>query len=951
MGVIFRVAIRNMKRRKSRYILTTITLIIGVALFGGMLIVRDSFRVMFVKDIDNRMGTADILIRESETQDGWFRADDLEDIKDLSHIEQISYRIAGFYVYSSSTPNGTQLYNSTKTAVYGIDIDSDDEKEIGGELYIVDSAVEGDSIEELLDVGLNEYGINTIVITESLQIKLGKDFEAGNQIWILPINYHKVLGKPDKYEEELASNTGLWEKYTVAAIIRDLGEARDFKPETPSTFSSPSLGPCLFADIETTHNLVDGGVNHEGQYNLAAVGIDDVNNNKDVVAAIKDELGNNWRVADLKTDLINDINASVELIMTLFLIFALLSLILSLILILNIFNIIREELEYETGILQSIGASSSETFKVFLIQGVVMGIIGAIIGTICSYFMSYLIFYMTVESLKNIPGEFGEMFADTSGQIILYPYTIAITFAVGLISCILAAIYPSWKASRKPPIENLHLHARKLKREKRHHMRKIISFLLAIMVIVYGAYLIFGIRFNIPLQGTLNETTVSIIGPTLILLGLIGIAAIFAGPITCLFIKIFGPYLKQTKLLTKKNILRYRRRTVLTFSMISVTISYLVGVSVIMGSLREGVQTTVNNVMGCDIRIFTANTPRSFEEELKNIDGVDDVMGISHLSVQLWYEDKNEWIGHGLLDKDWDKSIKAHVLDTETITDHMNATRIFEPRDMTLEEMMDDLSEEKNSIIITENEASYFNLDVGDEILAKFSVGISYPNINDMINDYRGAANENFVTRNMEVIAIVEHFQGFASFGILGQPEDSYNIFISWETYEDIASYHLPGGNTDIIFREKPQSGEEDIDLNTANWFNFSEVYPILESISGIDYYTTRMDYFSPTYNPNLGFDYDNIIENLENINFKSSVVGIRTNSTKKFVDDSYFGEHTLIRKSAEYEGTTMEELLNTRAKVCVIGKTLFNIIRLEQPSFDIGSNLTIFPQLFNSNL
>ena len=76
MGVIFRVAIRNMKRRKSRYILTTVTLIIGVALFGGMLIVRDSVRVMFVKDIDNRMGTADILIRENEWQDGWFTVDE-----------------------------------------------------------------------------------------------------------------------------------------------------------------------------------------------------------------------------------------------------------------------------------------------------------------------------------------------------------------------------------------------------------------------------------------------------------------------------------------------------------------------------------------------------------------------------------------------------------------------------------------------------------------------------------------------------------------------------------------------------------------------------------------------------------------------------------------------------------------------------------------------------------
>ncbi|GAH16644.1 unnamed protein product, partial [marine sediment metagenome] len=47
MGVILKIALRNMKRRKTRYILTTITLILGVSLFGGIMVVSDSFNVIF----------------------------------------------------------------------------------------------------------------------------------------------------------------------------------------------------------------------------------------------------------------------------------------------------------------------------------------------------------------------------------------------------------------------------------------------------------------------------------------------------------------------------------------------------------------------------------------------------------------------------------------------------------------------------------------------------------------------------------------------------------------------------------------------------------------------------------------------------------------------------------------------------------------------------------------
>ena len=79
MGVITKIALRNMKRRKTRYILTTATLVIGVALFGGILIASDSFYAMMLNSMDQQMGTADVLIRTADTENGWFDPDEIDD--------------------------------------------------------------------------------------------------------------------------------------------------------------------------------------------------------------------------------------------------------------------------------------------------------------------------------------------------------------------------------------------------------------------------------------------------------------------------------------------------------------------------------------------------------------------------------------------------------------------------------------------------------------------------------------------------------------------------------------------------------------------------------------------------------------------------------------------------------------------------------------------------------
>ncbi|MFW9942032.1 MAG: ABC transporter permease, partial [Candidatus Thorarchaeota archaeon] len=932
MGVILKIALRNMKRRKARYILTTITLVISVALFGGVMIVSDSFNKMFLDTIDKQMGTADILVRSANTTNGWFEPNEINsEIESIKHVEHVAYRISGFEVHVSATDSGNQVDNSTRTGVNGIDILDPDERKLGGEPYILDSVegADGDTVEELLEYVDPINNDKVLVISESLKIELGKDFKAGDSVWVFPFNGTALGYNP--------SNTGTWLEYTVVAVIRDIGEARDFDPENPSASSMFEEGPGIFANINNTHDLVDGTEDHTGEYNLCVVGVDDIYSVSYVAGKIESKLealndGKDWRVNDLKSDSLQMIETTMASMRTMFMMFGIIALVLSIILMMNVFNIIKKEQEYETGMFQAIGASKSETFRMFLTQGIVMGLIGATIGTICSYFISYVIFSVTLQTIQSIAAQMGG-FSISGFSIVLLPTTLTITFVIGLIACIIASLYPSWKASRKPIIENLSPLEEKSKRLKIHFWRRLIFFFIGGFLIVFGLWLTFsGSESATEVQATPGPPQgmiLSMFAPLLILFGIIWILALSIKPINKAFVFLFYPYLRKTKLLTEKNILRHRRRTTLTFAMIAITTSFLIGMSVMMDSIRAGVNTTVSDFMGADIRVITFNTPRSFEDGLLNQTGVEDVMGVSHQNAQI--QIGSYWVGHSLLDSQYNETIIMNVLDTEKVREHMSKTKIISPSSMSLSEMMDEI-EMGNNIIIGEDFADKYNAKVGENISVKFSLGITYANLTALLNGDDYNAQEDIIIVNMTVIAIVRSIQGFSSLDImdfLGEGV-TYNTFISWETYEQIANKNLPGGGTDMVFRQLSQTGS-DFDLIQPNWFNFSTVETILDSISGIEYYTTRMDFYTPTaFNGSL-------------IDVASSVTGIHTNSSGNLKSDSYFGNNSLLSQKVGYNGDTMEELLNTTEQVCIVDGTFLRL----NPSIGIGDNISIFPQQF----
>ena len=803
MGVITKIALRNMKRRKTRYILTTITLVLSVALFGGVMIVADSFGAMLLNGMDSQMGSADILIKPVNGTDAWFEPDEINnEIESVSHIDSIAYRITGFNVYSSSTDSGNQIDNSTRTLVFGIDHLAKDEKELGGRPFILDSVSDEETYEALLEHEDPINGDRVIVITEALKIKLGSNFSAGDTVWILPY-------EADDLEYDV-HDTGTWIAYTVVAIVRDTSEARDFDSENPSDGYSSAQGAALFTSIDNAHELVDGTEDHTGEYTLCAVGVDHIKRVAPVVLSLEEIFealldDDYWILLDVKSDNLDMITSTMDMMEIMFLMFGLITLILSMILIMNVFNIIKKEQEYETGIFQAIGASKSETFRLFLTQGVVMGLIGAVIGTISSYFISYVIFTVTVDTLQNL--SIAEGFVPSSFEIILLPSTVITTFVVGLGSCIVASLYPSWKASRKPIIECLSPLEEKTKRERKHYIKRAISYIIGSLVIVAGVWMLLtpssgGGGFEGGFGAPGGENMNAFLGPTLVLLGIIWILSLLLKYINRVFVVLFKPYLRKTRLLTEKNILRHPKRTVLTFIMIALTTSFLIGMSIMMDSMREGVNTTVYNFVGSDARIYTYNTPRSFEDELIAQPGIEDVMGVSHQNARIQIE--GEWIGHRSLDSEYNTSISTNVIDPGDVKDHISKIPVISPSSMTSDELMDVLSS-GNNVVIEKALADDYNIEVGDILPIDFSLGLTLANLTAMINVDFYNAHEDTIIINMSVVGIVETIPGFSTLDLLGGfgggGGKTYNIYVAWTTYEEIASQNLPGGGTDLVFR------------------------------------------------------------------------------------------------------------------------------------------------------
>ncbi len=129
--------------------------------------------------------------------------------------------------------------------------------------------------------------------------------------------------------------------------------------------------------------------------------------------------------------------------------------ILLLIILVASFNIISSlimtvmEKKKDIAILKSIGAKKTSIMKIFMIEGITIGIVGAIVGSLGGYLGCLLIKYTSLFDLSPDVYNITKLPAEIS------PLDILVIAVITAVICVLATIYPSYKASKIDPVETL----------------------------------------------------------------------------------------------------------------------------------------------------------------------------------------------------------------------------------------------------------------------------------------------------------------------------------------------------------------------------------------------------------------------------------------------------------------------------------------------------------------
>lgn len=111
----------------------------------------------------------------------------------------------------------------------------------------------------------------------------------------------------------------------------------------------------------------------------------------------------------------------------------------------------------EIGILKSLGASNRQVLWIFLSQSVVVGVLGVGLGLALAllalhYRNGFLELMRNVTGIEILPATIYKVY---DLPALTLPADVAIICGTAFVTCVLAGLFPAWKASRLQPVEAL----------------------------------------------------------------------------------------------------------------------------------------------------------------------------------------------------------------------------------------------------------------------------------------------------------------------------------------------------------------------------------------------------------------------------------------------------------------------------------------------------------------
>jgi putative ABC transport system permease protein len=314
----------------------------------------------------------------------------------------------------------------------------------------------------------------------------------------------------------------------------------------------------------------------------------------------------------------NGIKSGLGFFNTILTVFGGIALIVGLFVIANTFAMLIGQRARELALLRAVGASRGQVVRSVLAEGFAVGLVGSVIGLGLGISLAV--------GLKALLGSIG--FDIPASGVVVQARTVIAALALGIIVTTLAALLPSIRASRVPPVaamsETFTLPTRSLR------TRGIIglAFLVAGLAVLFGGASGDGTKAAeiVGLGAVLGLVAVVILAP----LAAKPLVNVIAAPIRWLF----GPVGK----LASENASRNPRRTAATASAIMIGLALVTAVGVLASSIKASVKTLVSEGTGATYLLLGTGSqplPGTLTTDLTGQPGIAQASGLAIVSLRI----------------------------------------------------------------------------------------------------------------------------------------------------------------------------------------------------------------------------------------------------------------------------------------------------------------------------
>ncbi|MFC1960188.1 ABC transporter permease [Chloroflexota bacterium] len=241
------------------------------------------------------------------------------------------------------------------------------------------------------------------------------------------------------------------------------------------------------------------------------------------------------------------------------------------------------------GIMRSLGMTQRQIFTMILGEALLLGSLGTVLGLALGIIMGRLVVGLIAQTINDL------YFAVTVTRVTVQPTSLLVGAIIGLGASTIAALIPSWEATRTPPAGIMRRSA------EEENIRRIMPLMVVGAVILIGAGLL-----------VLTLSTSSVVVGFLALF-LIVVGCTLLTPLALvIFLRAIMPLVTRwggvIGRIAVRDLRRSLSRTAVAVAALTIAVSVIVGVGVMIGSFRNTVDDWLLNTLGADIFISPPST-------------------------------------------------------------------------------------------------------------------------------------------------------------------------------------------------------------------------------------------------------------------------------------------------------------------------------------------------------